>query len=173
MRVLVVGVACVGKTTIGKCLAGRLGRPFFDLDEEVERFYAASIERLQKRWDSLEEFRKKCAIVLTYLTTRKCGDDFVIALPPRGLMVPYLRAVRQIEGVTVVALKDRAENILSRIVFYDIESKPIEKRLTKLEERLYLKEIKGTSPPFRGLTGRRTWLWIFPRPKAWRMAPLW
>ena len=143
MRILLIGVACVGKTTIGRCLAERLGYPFFDLDEEVERFHGTSIERLQKRWNTMEEFRKKCALVLAYLTTRKCGDDFVIALPPRGLMGPYLRVVRQLDGVTVVALKDRAENILSRIVFYDVDSNPIEKHLTKAEERLYLKEIKA------------------------------
>ncbi len=142
MKILLVGVACVVKTTIGKCLPERLGYPFFDLDEEVERFHGTSIERLQKRWNTMEEFRKKCALVLSYLTTRKCGDDFVIALPPRGLMGPYLRVVRHLNSRTVVALKDKAENILSRIVFYDIDSNPIEKHLTKAEERLYLKEIK-------------------------------
>ncbi len=142
MKILLVGVACVGKTTIGKRLAERLDYPFFDLDEEVEKFHGTSIERLQKRCNSMEEFRKKCALVLTYLTTRKCADDFLIALPPRGLMGPYLRVVRQLDGLTV-ALKDKAENILSRIVFYDIDSNPIEKHLTKAENRLYLKEIKA------------------------------
>jgi shikimate kinase len=90
----------------------------------------------------MEEFRKKCALVLIDMTTRKCADDFVIALPPRGLMGPYLRVVRDLDVLTVV-LKDKAENILSRIVFYDIDSDPIEKHLTKTEERLYLKEIKA------------------------------
>ena len=143
MKILLVGVSCVGKTTIGKRLAERLDYPFFDMDAEVERFYGAPIERLQKRWASMEEFRKKSALVLIYLTTRKCGDDFVIALPPRGLMGPYLRVVRQLDGATVVALKDKAESILSRIVFYDADSKPIEKHLTKTERRSYLQEIKA------------------------------
>ena len=142
MTILLVGVACVGKTTIGKRLAERLGYPSFDLDEEVEKFYGNSIERLQKRWNTMEEFRKKCALVLFHLATRKCSDDFVIALPPRGLMGPYLRVVRQLDGLTV-ALKDKAENILSRIVFYDIDSNPIQKHLTKAETRAYLKEIKA------------------------------
>ena len=153
MKILLVGVACVGKTTIGQCLAERLGYAFFDLDEEVEKFYGTSIEKLQKRWNTMEEFRKKCALVLTYLTTRKCADDFLIALPPRGLMGPYLRVVRQLDGLTV-ALKDKAENILSRIVFYDVDSNPIEKHLTKAEKRLYLKEIK-TDLAYFGRSYRR------------------
>ena len=36
MKVLLVGVSCVGKTTIGRMLADRLGCPFLDLDEEIE-----------------------------------------------------------------------------------------------------------------------------------------
>jgi len=39
MRCLLVGVSCVGKTTIGRLLARRLGCPFFDLDEEIERHF--------------------------------------------------------------------------------------------------------------------------------------
>jgi len=35
MRVVLVGVGCVGKTTIGQVLASRLDCPFFDLDEET------------------------------------------------------------------------------------------------------------------------------------------
>ncbi|MBI4583550.1 MAG: hypothetical protein HY717_05970 [Planctomycetes bacterium] len=66
MRIFLVGVACVGKTTIGRRLAARLGYSFFDLDEEVEKFYSASIERLQKRFATREAFRKKSALVITY-----------------------------------------------------------------------------------------------------------
>ena len=39
MRVLLTGVTCVGKTTIGPKLAELLGIPFFDLDLEVEAFF--------------------------------------------------------------------------------------------------------------------------------------
>lgn len=118
-----------------------MGCRFFDLDAEVEKFHGTSIERLQNRSPSMDDFRKKCAAVLIHLATRESAEDIVVALPPRGLMGPYLRAVRVLGAVTV-ALRDRPENILSRIAFYDIDSKPIEKRLTRVEERLYLKEIK-------------------------------
>ncbi len=148
MKIFLAGVACVGKTTIGKCLAERLDYPFFDLDQQVEEFYGTSIERLQKSSITMDGFRKKAAFVLAHLTTRKGADDFLIVLPPRGLMTPYLQVVRQGNGLTV-ALKDKAENILSRIVFYDIDSNPIEKHLSEIEKRLYLREIKSDLAYFK------------------------
>ena len=62
-------------------------------------------------------------------------------------MQPYLRAVRQVDCLTV-ALKDRPENILARIAFYDVDSKPIGKHLTPEEKRLYLREIKADQAYF-------------------------
>lgn len=142
MKIFLVGVACVGKTAIGKRLATRLGCSFYDLDEEVEKFYSAPIERLQGRFGTMEDFRKKAALVITCLASRKGAEDFVIALPPRGLMGPYLQAVRRLDCLTV-ALDDKPESILARIVFYDVDSKPIEKLLTPEEKRHYLRDIKA------------------------------
>ncbi len=53
----------------------------------------------------------------------------------------YLSAIKKSVGVTAV-LRDKPENILDRITFFDIDSKLIEKDLTAREKRLYLKEIK-------------------------------
>jgi len=50
MRIFLTGIGCVGKTTIGSILSSRLGYRFFDLDEEIERFFGISIERLQKKF---------------------------------------------------------------------------------------------------------------------------
>jgi shikimate kinase len=36
-HVVLVGLPGSGKTTVGRALAGRLGRPFIDFDEEIER----------------------------------------------------------------------------------------------------------------------------------------
>jgi shikimate kinase len=48
-----------------------------------------------------------------------------------------------------VALSDKPENILERIIFYDIDSKLIEKCLTSSEKRWYLSEIKKDITYFR------------------------
>ena len=146
MRVSLVGVSCVGTTTIGRILAYRRGCPFFDLDEEVERHFGLSIERLQARFLTGYSYRKECAAVLERVAT--ANPDCVIALPPSGLRDAFLRVVRRVPGVTV-AVHDTPENILERITFYDIDSRRIEKHLTGEERILYLKEIKADISYFK------------------------
>lgn len=141
MRVLVTGVSCVGKTTIGRTLAELLGVKFFDLDHEIETFFGTSIERLQNKFLTIHSYRKEAAKALVHLLNRPDSRDSVIALPPSGLMGGYLQVIKKSAGTTI-ALNDKPENILERIRFYDIDSKPIEKELTPDEKRLCLREIK-------------------------------
>ena len=135
------GVSCVGKTTIGRRAADLMGRTFFDLDHEIEAFFNTSIERLQNRFLTPHSYRNEAAKALTNLLARAESQHSVIALPPSGLMGGFLRAVRRSSGLIVV-LWDEPENILDRITFYDIDSRPIERRLTVEERRLYLQEIR-------------------------------
>ena len=44
MKILLFGVSNVGKSTVGKLLAERLGFDFFDLDEEIKRRMEMSLE---------------------------------------------------------------------------------------------------------------------------------
>jgi shikimate kinase len=148
VRVFVTGVSCVGKTTIGARVAELLGVKFFDLDHEIESFFGTTIERLQKQLLTLQSYRQEAARALVHLVNRPDSRDSVIALPPSGLMGGYLAVVKKLTGITV-ALNDEPENILKRITFYDIDSKPIEKKLTANERRLYLKEIKNDITYFR------------------------
>jgi len=48
-----------------------------------------------------------------------------------------------------VVVTDKPENILDRIRFFDIDSRPIEKNLTAREKKLYLREIKKDITYFR------------------------
>jgi shikimate kinase len=146
LRVSLVGVSCVGTTTAGRLLAGRRGWSFFDLDEEIERHFGASIERLQGRFLTGYSYRKECAVVLERIAT--ANPDCVIALPPSGLRDAFLRVVRRVPGVTV-AVHDRPESILERIIFYDIDSRPIDKHLTDKARALQHKEIKADISYFK------------------------
>ncbi len=67
----------------------------------------------------------------------------VIALPPSGLMGGYWKVVNKAQDAAIVVLKDTPENILKRITFYDIDSRPIQRNLTDREKRLHLRKIKG------------------------------
>jgi shikimate kinase len=141
VRIFLTGVSCVGKTTIGRRLSELLDLNFFDLDEEIERFFGTSIERLQGRFITMYSFREEAAKALTHLLVRPEGRECVIALPPSGLMGGYLRVLKKSPGIRVV-LRDLPERILERLVLYDVDSRPIEKSLTAAQKRLYLREIK-------------------------------
>jgi shikimate kinase len=148
MRIFLTGVSCVGKTAIGKKVAELLGIKFFDLDQEIERFFQTSIERLQNRFLTVHSFRNEAAKALVHLLNGPDSGKSVIALPPSGLMGGYLRAITKVKGIVVV-ITDKPENILDRIRFYDIDSRTIEKKLTSKEEKLYLREIKKDITYFR------------------------
>lgn len=147
-RVFLVGVGCVGKTTVGQILAELLGVGFFVVDREIEAYFGTSIERLQNRYFTKSSFIQEAAKALTCLLQRLESRACVIALPPSGLRGGYLRAVRK-GGGTVIVLNDRPENIVARIRFFDIDSKPVEKNLTDREKRLYCREIAGDMTYFR------------------------
>lgn len=148
MRLFLTGVSCVGKSTIGKRVGELLGISFFDLDHEIESFFQTTIERLQKKYLTIHSFRTEAAKALVHLLRRPDSEQSVIAMPPSGLMGEYLKAIKKVKGTTVV-ITDKPESILKRIMFYDIDSRPIEKKLTPREKKLYLNEIKKDITYFR------------------------
>lgn len=144
MRIFITGVSCVGKTTFGSLVAERLSCRFFDLDQEIEKFFGTSLERLRNRFLTPYSFRIEAAKALTDVLARPESRNCVVALPPSGLLAGYLRIVKKAGG-TVVVLLDSPENILERITFYDIDSRPIEKRLTEREKLSTCGKSKRTS----------------------------
>lgn len=148
MAIFLTGVACVGKTTVGEKLAALLGVRFFDLDAEIESYFGTSIARLQDRFLTPYSYRKEASKALKHVLSRDDSRNCVIALPPSGVMDCYWRLVKN-SGATVVVLVDSPENILNRIVFYDMDSKLVDKLLSEREKRQYLKEIKGDMSYYR------------------------
>lgn len=141
MIIFLVGVACVGKSTIGAALSQKLRYTFYDFDIELEQFYGQAISRLKAEWVTDTVFRKKAVVVLKKIIEDSQDHNAVVALPPSGLKSPYYRHIKA-SGGTVLWIRDFAENILQRIVFFDDDSKPIEKTLTAREKKLYLKSIR-------------------------------
>ena len=54
----------------------------------------------------------------------------------------YWKVVDETRDATIVVLEILPENILGRITFYDINSRPLHNNLTDREKGLYLREIK-------------------------------
>ena len=57
IKIYLVGVSCVGKTTIGKLLAKEIGFTFYDFDDEVEKYFNSPIEYIQENFFSLRGYR--------------------------------------------------------------------------------------------------------------------
>jgi len=142
MRIFLAGVSCVGKTAIGARLAELRRIRFFDLDVETERLYGMSIERLRNQHLTPHDFRLAVSQALQYVLSREDSCHCVIALPPSGLLGALWKVVSKTRDATTVVLSDTPENILRRITFYDVESRPLQKKLTDHEKGLYLREIK-------------------------------
>lgn len=141
MRIFLVGVSCVGKTTIGLNLAKQLECNFFDFDEEVEKFFGMPITHLQERFENMESFREEASKALLHVLACEESINSVIALPPSGLMNFYWKVIINSAG-TIIVLKDEAFNILKRTVFFDKDSNLITRVLSKKEQKYYLSEIK-------------------------------
>ena len=155
MKVFLAGVSCVGKTTIGACVAARLGCSFYDLDREIENHFGKPLAQLKTQAHTGHSFRSRFAsVALKKLVQAEQNTDFVIALPPSGLMDSMYAVVKDVGGVVVV-LQDSAENILSRITFYDENSRPVAKMLTGQERAYHLREIKEDMK-FFGRSFRKT-----------------
>ena len=154
MKVFIAGIGCVGKTAVGARLAERLGCQFYDLDREIERHFGKSVGRLRAETLTPYSYRKQFAsVVLKKVLQAEPDSSFVMALLPSGLMDSMWAILKKTDRI-VVALRDSAENILSRITFYDTDSRPITKTLTEKERAYYLRDIRADMAYF-GRTYRR------------------
>lgn len=141
MIVFLTGISCVGKSTIGARLAMLLGCRFIDIDLAIEAFFETSIERLQKRFLTFHSYLDETSKVLDHVLADPENRESVIALPPSGLKARFGRVVKKSGGVVLV-LSDKPENILKRIRFYDIDSRPLKMQLSPADRKYYLAEIR-------------------------------
>jgi len=147
-------MSCVGKTTIGKMLAEKLGYSFFDLDEEIQNYYEKPIERIQDECLTMNGYREKASIVLDKLFSNNV--DSVISGTPSGLKFSYLKVYKRHKDKQLfsICLNDSFENVLGRLTFYDKDSNPITERLDESKKKRYLKEIKADYNYFKDSYGR-------------------
>ncbi len=150
MIIYLIGISCVGKTTIGKMLARKIKFNFFDLDEEVEKHYQKSIEILQNESFTMNEFRKKASVVLDRILTNT--NNSVIAGTPSGLKYSYWKVIKKHKSknkIIAIHIHDTPENVLNRLTFYDKNSKPLVVKMDKHKRNRYLKEIKADYDYFK------------------------
>lgn len=144
MILYLVGISCVGKTTIGKMLAETIDFPSFDLDIEIQNFYNKPIERIQDECFSMNEYREKASKVLDLLFSKNI--DSVISGTPAGLKYTYLQVYKKHKAdkeLYSIQINDSCENVLDRLTFYDKDSNLIIEKMDDSKKRRYLNEIKA------------------------------
>lgn len=143
MIIYLVGISCVGKTTIGKLLANHIDFEFYDLDEQIEKYFERPIEYIQNEFLTTNGFREKTVVVLNKILNK--DRDMVIASTASGFRDHYLKqykTTKKTKDIVSINLTDKPENILNRLTFYDKNSIQIEKKLSANDRKEYLKEIK-------------------------------
>ena len=115
MTIYLFGVSNVGKTTTGELLAEKLGFVFYDLDEEVKKYFNVTLEEFVNT-GTLEERDQKRAEVLEKIA----GDrhNKVVAVTPIAYM-DHIRKFLKRKNVLAIELRDTPENIFDRLVFSD------------------------------------------------------
>ena len=144
MRILLVGVSCVGKSTLRKLLAEKLGYKFFDFDFEVERRMGEHISSIKNRtlaFINEHSYREEVKHILRDILTDN-KEDIVIAMPPSGLFASYIAIIKKHPDVLTIALHDEAKNIVERLIFFDDETKPIHNVVNENNKNGYYKEVK-------------------------------
>ncbi|BAK84965.1 shikimate kinase / 3-dehydroquinate synthase [Komagataeibacter medellinensis NBRC 3288] len=95
--IVMVGLMGAGKTTIGRILAARLGLPFVDSDEEIERAAGCSIADLFQKYGE-PEFRRGERLVIRRLLS---GPPVVLATGGGAFMDPRTRASVRAHAVSI------------------------------------------------------------------------
>ena len=121
MRIILVGVSCVGKSTVGQLLADKHGFTFIDFDLEVEKRTGERITALKNRFLTEHGYRDHVNPVLGSLLN-EYSDNLIIAMTPGGMFQQYTKHYKKHDDLTIVALMDTAKNIVKRLVFYDDDS---------------------------------------------------
>jgi shikimate kinase len=104
-RVCLIGFMGVGKTTVGKALARRLGWSFRDLDEVIERRHGKSVAVIFAE-DGEPEFRRlESAALEDLLNGNEARGNLVLALGGGAFVQPHNRRALEKSGAITVLLE--------------------------------------------------------------------
>ncbi|HEU4565884.1 MAG TPA: shikimate kinase [Gemmatimonadaceae bacterium] len=109
-HIVLVGLPGAGKSTVGRAAAPRLGRPFLDFDEEIERRTAMSVAELFARWGE-PRFR-----ALERELTRELLHAPPMVLAPGGGWIANADMVALLRpSARIIYLRLRPETALARL----------------------------------------------------------
>ena len=139
MTILLFGISNVGKTPIGEKLAQRLGYVFYDLDEEVKKYFDTTLEEFVNM-GTLHDRDKKRGLVTNEIM--KSSSDKIIAISPIYYASNFNKHISG-KDILAIELQDLPENIFQRLVFSD-ENDEIckDNEYKNLHKKYFISEIK-------------------------------
>ena len=149
MNILLFGIPCVGKKTIGKELAKQMNLPFFDQQEEMEKLNGKSAYDLSRSFigDGFDRCKRK---TMEHLF-KTHPEDKVIAVEPLYYFVHVRPFVSRSDTFSIV-LEDTPEHIFERLIIVDEDNNPVEEPEWKAANRKYLiGEIKKDVTYFKNV----------------------
>jgi shikimate kinase len=111
MNIFLIGYRCTGKTSVGRSLAKRLGRPFLDADSELVKEHDLKISEIVNKqgWDVFREIESD-------IIKRFCElDDHVVATGG-GVVLNDKNVKLMKRNGKLVWLKAKPETIKKRIL---------------------------------------------------------
>jgi shikimate kinase len=115
-HLILVGLPGVGKTTIGRAAARRLGRDFLDFDQEIERRAGMDVREIF-RLKGEEHFRE-----LEFALTKELSTSGGMVLAPGGGWITQERSVELLRSA-------------GRIIYLRASPEAVAKRLRRVETR--------------------------------------
>ena len=141
MDIMLFGISNVGKTTVGRILADKLGYDFYDLDEEIRAKYEMTQQEFLDTYLWLYERDRMRGEMIGEILGREGSK--VIAVTPMYYSKFFSKYLKK--GMALgIELQDTVENIFNRTIFTDEYDRVYEDSAEYREahRKYYLKEIK-------------------------------
>ena len=135
-NIILVGPMGAGKTTIGRQLAKKLSKEFYDSDHEIEKHTGADISLIFEL-EGEEGFRKRESQLLKEIVSNK---NIVLSTGGGAVLDPENRKLLSDNGI-IIYLKSTAEKLYRRIA--DDKRRPLiqtDDRLNKIKKILEERE---------------------------------
>lgn len=134
MNVILIGYRCSGKTSVGKRLAQKLGRPFTDTDDRLVEKHGRSVREIVED-DGWEGFRRLERDTIQEVCAR---DNMVIATGGGAVLDP----------VNVGAMRKSG-----RVVWLKVSPPTVQQRMARDEDTDALRPALTTKGPYDEIAG--------------------
>ena len=111
-HVALIGMMAVGKSTVGRALAGSWGRPFVDTDDAIEAATGCTVREL---WEAGGEDAYRPQERQAVLDALAATDPVVLAVPGGVAVDDHMASAVARDGVTTLYLRASAATLAARV----------------------------------------------------------